>query len=270
MDTERPLLIGVSARIYHPSRPVLNLGGIWTRTLHYLEQSVAQWLMSARMLAVMIPAVDRDSLVKRSELSLHGYAEALDALVLQGGSDLAPQTYGEEPISPQWPGDALRDRYEIDLLHRFMQAGKPVLGICRGCQLINAALGGTLYQDIPTQRPDALRHVDSERYERQLHPVALTEGSALAALYPQQRQAMVNSIHHQGVKQLGRHLVVEARAPDGMVEAIRWTGPGYVFGMQWHPEFLAQDALHAEQLDGHPILEHFADTARRVRDGLPG
>jgi len=268
MDPERPLLIGVSARIYHPSRPVLNLGGIWTRTLYYLEQSVAQWLMTAPVLAVMIPAVDRHSLVKRSDLSLHGYADALDGLVLQGGSDLAPQTYGEEPISPQWPGDAVRDRFEIDLLHRFMQAGKPVLGICRGCQLINAALGGSLYQDIPTQRPDALKHVDSERYERQLHALELVPGSVLAGLYPQQRQAMVNSIHHQGVKDLGRDLVVEARAPDGMVEAIRWSGPGHVFGMQWHPEFMAEDALHAEQLDGRPILNHFVDAARSVRERL--
>lgn len=267
MDPDRPLLIGVSARIYYPARPVLDLGGIWTRTLHYLEQSVAHWLMSPRVLAVMIPAVDRDSVVQRSDLSLHGYAEALDALVLQGGNDLSPQAYGEVPIAPQWQGDPVRDRYEVELLERFMQAGKPVLGICRGCQLINVAFGGTLYQDIATQRPDALRHVDAAHYERQLHPVELVEGTTLASLYPGRRQAVINSIHHQGVKDLGRDLVVEARAPDGMVEAIRWTGPGHVFGMQWHPEFLALGALHDEQLDGTPILDHFLAAARRVRDG---
>jgi len=79
---------------------------------------------------------------------------------------------------------------------------------------------------------------------------------------------MINSIHHQAVKDLGRDLQVEARAPDGMVEAIRWTGgPGYVFGMQWHPEFLALGELHDEQLDGQPILNHFLQAARQVRDG---
>ena len=266
MSTDRPLLIGISARIYTPARPVLDLGGIWTRTLHYLEQSVAHWLMSPRVLAVMIPAVDRDSVVQRSDLSLHGYADALDALVLQGGNDISPQAYGEVPMAPQWQGDAVRDRYEIELLQRFMQAGKPVLGICRGCQLINVALGGSLYQDIPTQRPDALKHVDAEHYERQLHAVDLVEGTPLAGLYPGQSRAMINSIHHQGVKDLGRELQVEARAPDGMVEAIRWTGPGYVFGMQWHPEFMALGALHDEQLDGTPILNHFLQAARQVRD----
>ena len=85
-----PLLIGVSARIYYPHGPVLDLGGVWTKTLHYLEQSVAHWVMSPEVLAVMIPAVESESLVKRSDLSLRGYAEALDGLLLQGGNDIAP------------------------------------------------------------------------------------------------------------------------------------------------------------------------------------
>jgi putative glutamine amidotransferase len=263
----KPLLIGVSARIYYPASPVLDLGGVWTRTLHYLEQSVAHWLMSPQALAVMIPAVESDSLVKRSDLSLHGYAEMLDGLVLQGGNDLAPQTYGETPLHADWHGDRVRDRYELDLVDRFIQAGKPVLGICRGCQLINVAMGGTLYQDIPTQLPQALRHVDSAHYERQLHTVNILPGTRLAALYPDRPAATVNSIHHQAVKDLGRDLVVEARAPDGMVEALRWQGPSYVFGMQWHPEFLALRQLHDEQLDVQPILQDFLATARAVRDG---
>jgi putative glutamine amidotransferase len=269
----RPLLIGVSARIYHPTGPVLDLGGIWTRTLHYLEQSVAHWLLSPQVLPVMIPAVDSDSVVQRGELSLGGYAGALDGLVLQGGADLSPRSYGEEPMHADWQGDAVRDRYEIELVDHFMKAGKPVLGICRGCQLINVAFGGTLYQDIATQRPQSLAHVDAAHYERQLHPVEILPGTRLSSLYPGLQQAAINSIHHQAVKDLGRDLVVEARAPDGLVEAIRWTGPGYVFGMQWHPEFLALRELHAEQLDGHPILHDFLAEARRVRalarDPLP-
>lgn len=262
---DKPLLIGVSARIYHPTGPVLDMGGVWTRTLHYLEQSVAQWLMSPQVLAVMIPAVDADSIVQRSNLSLHGYADALDGLVLQGGADLAPETYGESPLHPDWQGDRVRDRYELDLVDRFMQAGKPVLGICRGCQLLNVAFGGSLYQDVPTQLPDALRHVDTTHYDRQLHPVRLLPGTALAALYPGVEDAQINSIHHQAVKRLGRDLEVQARAPDGLVEAIRWTGPSYVFGMQWHPEFLALRQLHVRQLDGAPILQDFLAAARAAR-----
>lgn len=260
-----PLLIGVSARIYHPQRPVLDLGGVWSRTLHYLEQSVAHWVMSPQVLAVMIPAVESESLVRRSDLSLHGYAEALDGLLLQGGNDIAPETYGETPLAPEWHGDRVRDRYELDLVDRFRRAGKPVLGICRGCQLLNVAFGGTLYQDIPTQRPDAVGHLDLAQYDRQFHPLHIVPGTRLAELYPGQREATVNSIHHQALKDLGRDLVVEAQAPDGLVEAIRWQGPSYVFGMQWHPEFMAGETLHDTQLDGKPILDDFLAAARAAR-----
>lgn len=266
-----PLLIGVSARIYYPRAPVLDLGGVWTKTLHYLEQSVAHWLMSPEVLAVMIPAVESESLVQRSDLSLRGYAEVLDGLLLQGGNDIAPPTYGETPLAPEWHGDRVRDRYELDLLQRFIEAGKPVLGICRGCQLINVAFGGTLYQDIPTQRPDAVTHLHSGHYERNMHPVQLVAGTPLAALYPGRTQAAINSIHHQAVKDLGRDLVVEAHAPDGLVEAIRWQGPSYVFGMQWHPEFMALDTPPADPaaadgpLDGRPLLHDFLAAARAER-----
>ena len=266
---DKPLLIGVSARLYHPMRPVLDLGGVWTRTLHYLEQSVAHWVMSPQVLAVMIPAVDSESLVKRSDLSLRGYADALDGLLLQGGADIAPQTYGEAPLRPEWQGDRVRDRYELDLLQRFIEAGKPVLGICRGCQLINVHFGGTLYQDLPTLLPSDVRHLDADTYERQMHPVQLLPDSGLARLYPGRGTAMINSIHHQGVKDLGRELAVEARADDGLPEAIRWQGPGYVFGMQWHPEFMAPDTLQETHLDGTPILRDFLDHARAVRDRSP-
>jgi putative glutamine amidotransferase len=265
--SEPPLLIGVSARIYHPRAPVLDLGGVWTRTLHYLEQSVAHWVMSPDVLAVMIPAVESESLVRRSDLSLRRYAEVLDGLLLQGGNDIAPESYGESPLAPEWHGDRVRDRYELDLLDRFVQAGKPVLGICRGCQLINVALGGTLVQDIPTQRPDTLIHLDTAHYERNMHPLQIETGTPLAALYPGITRAHVNSIHHQCVKDLGRELQVQARAPDGTIEAIRWAGPSYLFGMQWHPEFMALDAADAadEQLPGAPILHEFLAAARAAR-----
>ena len=263
----KPLLIGVSARIYYPVGPVLDIGGVFTKTLHYLEQSVAHWVIARDVLPVMIPVVESESIVKRSEVSLRAYADALDGLVLQGGNDVAPESYGETPIAPQWTGDPVRDRYETELFEAFVAAGKPVIGICRGCQLINVALGGSLYQDIPTQLPNAIAHHDPGMYERQLHPVNLVQGTHLAGLYAGRTQATINSIHHQAVKDLGRELVVEALAvPDGLVEAIRWRGPSYVFGMQWHPEFLAKQTLHDEQLDGGPILQDFL-AAVRARKG---
>ena len=265
------LLIGISARIHHPSQPHADLGGIFTKTLHYLEQSVAHWVLQGHALALMIPPVESEGLLARSEMSLADYAERLDGLVLQGGADVAPETYGETPLDAAWSGDRLRDLYEIELLRAFIDAGKPVIGICRGCQLINVAFGGTLYQDIATQLPSALAHVDHERYEQQFHRMRLVPGSGLATLYPQRTHAQINSIHHQAIKQLGTGLVVEAVAePDGMVEAVRWNGASHVFAMQWHPEFMAQRAFDPDQLDGKPILREFLEAARAARSRTAG
>jgi putative glutamine amidotransferase len=262
----RPPLIGISARIYFPNTPVADLGGVFTRTLHYLEQSVAHWVLGGRALAVMIPAIESEGMIARSEMSLAEYASHLDGLVLQGGNDIAPESYGETPLRPEWGGDRIRDRYEIDLFEAFVAAGKPVLGICRGCQLINVALGGTLYQDIPTQAPSSVHHLHLQHYDQQFHEMSIVQGTALSALYPGVGSAVINSIHHQAVKDLGRNLMVEARAqPDGLVEAIRWNGPSYVFGMQWHPEFMAQQMSHATQLDGNPILSDFLSACLRRR-----
>lgn len=258
-----PLLIGISARIHHPGEATRSLGGVYTKTLHYLEQSVTQWVMSKNVLVFMIPAIESEGLVKRSEMRLYHYAEALDALVLQGGADIAPPSYGEEPRDPEWVGDRVRDRYEIELFEAFVGKGKPVLGICRGCQMINVAFGGTLFQDIPTQVPDAQTHRDITQYEHKFHRLQFVPGTGLAKLYPERSEALINSIHHQAVKKLGRGLVVEAQsAPDGIVEAIRWRGPSYVVGVQWHPEFMFGPGMGSDHLDGSPILNEFLDAAR--------
>ncbi len=258
-----PLLIGVSARIHHPSEHPINLGGVYTKTLHYLEQSVSHWVMSKNVLVLMIPAIESAGLIQRSEMRLYHYAEALDGLVLQGGADVAPPTYGEQPRDPAWVGDRIRDRYEIELFEAFVGKGKPVLGICRGCQLINVAFGGTLFQDIGTQVPDALDHRDITKYERNYHPIRFISGTGLAKLYPNRTEATINTIHHQAVNKLGRGLIVEATAvPDGIVEAIRWRGPSYVLGVQWHPEFMFGHDTGEEHLDGSLILNEFLEAAR--------
>lgn len=259
-----PLLIGVSARIHHPSKPRPDLGGVFTKTLHYLEQSVAHWVMSRDVLVLMIPPIEAKGRLVRADMSLHAYAEQLDGLVLQGGNDLAPQSYGETPQQAEWAGDAVRDKYEMELVKAFVDLGKPIIGICRGCQLLNVFMGGTLYQDIATQVPHAIAHRDLDKYEHQFHDVELLPLTQLAGLYAPLQRAVVNSIHHQGIKELGRELVVEARSVgDGLIEAIRWNGPSYLFGMQWHPEFMAQEKLHAEQLDGRPILQDFLSAVRQ-------
>jgi putative glutamine amidotransferase len=265
MPFQRPwLLIGVSARIYYPAGRVLDLGGVWTKTLHYLEQSVAHWLMAGGALPVMVPAVDAQSIVKRSEIDLAHYAEALDGLVLQGGNDVAPETYGETPLHPDWQGDKVRDRYEMELVQAFLQAGKPVFGICRGFQLLNVMHGGTLLQDIATQRPQSRSHREPPQYERHFHHIELVPGTRLAELYPGVTRAVTNSIHHQGIKQLAPGFVVEAHCPDdGMIEAIRKSGPGYVAAVQWHPEF--HDIDQHGTFDDGAMLQDFLSAARATR-----
>jgi putative glutamine amidotransferase len=258
---ENSLLIGVSARIYQPQSPVLDLGGIWTRTLHYLEQSVAHWVMSGGAMPVMIPEVERDGLVKRSEVRLDWFAHHLDGLLLQGGNDMAPESYGEHPLRPEWRGDALRDRYEMELIQAFVDAGKPVFGICRGLQVLNVHFGGTLLQDIATQRPESRCHVDRQAYDQLHHRVAFEPGSRLAALYPQHAEVMVNSIHHQGIKDLAPGFSIEARCPDdGLIEAIRRREGSYVAAVQWHPEF--HPPGHATLFDDAALLQDFLNAAR--------
>ena len=258
-----PLLIGVSARIHHPEGRARDLGGVYTKTLHYLEQSVAHWVISANVLVFMIPAIESEGLIKRSDMRLYHYSEALDGLVLQGGADIAPESYGSKAERPEWAGDRVRDRYEIELFEAFVGRGKPVLGVCRGCQLINVAFGGTLHQDIPTAMPEALNHRDADRYEQNFHQMKFVPGTRLARMYPGRTDATINTIHHQAVDKLGRGLDVEAVAvPDNVVEAIRWRGPSYVFGVQWHPEFMHGPTMSAEHLDGAPILTEFLDAAR--------
>jgi gamma-glutamyl-gamma-aminobutyrate hydrolase PuuD len=255
--TPDALKIGVSARLFHPQP---DAKGIQSKTLQYLEQSVAHWVMSRDVLVFMVPTVDKDGLLHRSEVRLADYARVLDGLVLQGGSDVSPSTYGETPLAPQWAGDRLRDVYEIELVHEFVEAGKPVLGICRGAQLINVAFGGTLYQDIPTQLADSQVHV-TDAYERHRHDIRFEPGSGLARLYRGVEKPVVTSIHHQSIKALGRGLRVEAWSePDGVVEAIRSTGKGYVLAVQWHPEF--HHPGDKTVLDSAPILEEFLDAAR--------
>ena len=256
--SQAPVRLGLSACYFHadPKRAVFK-----GKTLLYVEQSIASWVMSTGALAYMIPAA-------AGPVKLQHLLAGLDGLVLQGGSDVSPKSYGEEPLRPEWAGDYVRDCYEIELVKLCMAANKPVLGICRGAQLINVAIGGTLYQDIQTQRPEALVHRDWEIYDQNFHDVELTAGGHLARLYGGRSRSRVNSVHHQAAKDLGRDLVVEARAvPDGIVEALRLVPAGgggpYVLGVQWHPEF--QDPADAGLLPTQPLLQDFLGEVERRR-----
>ncbi|HTH58579.1 MAG TPA: type 1 glutamine amidotransferase [Paraburkholderia sp.] len=258
--TQRTLRIGVSARIFHPEPGAVGLRG---KTLQYLEESIAHWVMSRDVIVFMIPTVGHQGMLHPSNIRLRDYAKHLDGLLLQGGADVSPQTYAEMTARPEWPGDRVRDMYELELLHEFVESGKPVLGVCRGCQLINVAFGGTLYQDIATDVPTAGVHV-SEHYDQHRHAIHFPDGSSFASMFPGRSEAVVNSIHHQAVKTLGRDLNIEAvSAGDGLIEAVRYRRAPFVVGVQWHPEF--HRAGGPELLDCTPLLDTFLRAARETR-----
>lgn len=232
------LKIGLSACFFHadPKRPIFK-----GKTLQYIEQSLARWVMAEGALAYMIPSPAPDSPVTLADL-----VTPLEGLVLQGGSDVSPKSYGEQALKPEWEGDYIRDQYEIALVNEFRAQGKPVLGICRGAQLLNVAFGGTLNQDIKTQVPGALEHRNWDIYDQNFHGLKLISGEV----------TRVNSVHHQAVRDLGKGLRAEAWSqPDGLVEAIRAEKGPYCFAVQWHPEF--QDPKDDSLFDGRIFLREF-------------
>ncbi|MEI7516403.1 MAG: type 1 glutamine amidotransferase [Betaproteobacteria bacterium] len=249
------LKIGISACFFYPDPA---RAAFAPKTLQYIEQSVAHWVMAGGAVPVMVPSPFGDT--ARGEVDVHEYSSWLDGLVLHGGADVWPGSYGETPLDARWHGDRQRDAYEIALVRAFVKAGKPVFGICRGLQLINVAFGGTLYQDIPTQRPDALVHRDGVAYDNNFHTLRIVPDSRLGALLAGATTDKINSIHHQGIKDLAPGFVAEAHCPDdGMIEAIRHTGAAYVAAVQWHPEFHAPEL---GTLDDSALRDDFFAAAR--------
>ncbi|HLN79656.1 MAG TPA: gamma-glutamyl-gamma-aminobutyrate hydrolase family protein [Thermoanaerobaculia bacterium] len=167
--------------------------------------------------------------------------ESFDGLLLGGGSDVDPARYGRGRIrGARVQVDPERDETDFTFLDRAMSQSLPVLGICRGIQVVNVALGGTLVQDIDTERPSSVVHRRSAREKTRLdHVVSIRPGTRLRAIAGAEEIA-VNSRHHQAVGELGRGLVFSARAPDGLVEAVERPGEP-VLAVQWHPENLAGD-----------------------------
>lgn len=263
LATNRTLRIGISARIFHPEPGAKGLRG---KTLQYLEECLAHWIMSRDVIVFMIPTVAPKGSMHYSNISLRDYAKQLDGLVLQGGADISPLSYGEKATQPEWSGDQIRDLYELDLCRSFIELGKPVFGICRGCQLINVAFGGTLYQDIASEHPNPKEHV-KESYDLHHHTIELIEGSSFAQLFNKEnkkKQWVVNSIHHQAVKNLGKNIQEEAiSSEDGITEAIRYTKAPFVVGIQWHPEFYQAGINNL--LDCTPLLDQFLRAARETR-----
>jgi putative glutamine amidotransferase len=247
--------LGVSACFFHadPQRAVFK-----GKTLLYAEESMLRWLMAEGALPVLLPRA-------AGAVSVAALVESIDGLVLQGGSDMSPRSYGEEPARPEWSGDAARDVYELELVRACIRGNKPVLGVCRGLQVLNVCFGGSLYQDIETMHPQGHTHRDWQLYDQLFHDVALAPGGFLAGLYGGPRTGRVTSVHHQGIKRLGDDLLIEAVSTrDELVEAIRLrSDQTFVLGVQWHPEF--QDAADPALLSSRVLLQGFLSEVGRRR-----
>jgi putative glutamine amidotransferase len=170
----------------------------------------------------------------------------LNGLILSGGGDVQTRLYQGDESQPVEEISKARDVLEIRLVKKALAADLPLLGICRGLQVINVAMGGTLITHIPAQYPSSLQHNNpSSQFPRDLiaHEVVLEPGSRLAGIYAQ-HQVRVNSRHHQAVKDPADGWWVTARATDGLIEALELPEARFAMGVQWHPENLQQLAGH--------------------------
>lgn len=235
----------------YPQGPVPPLIGVGcTRLLGQKGGHSAQGVSDPYLRAVSVAGADAVLIpVGLTESSLARAIAGVDAVLLVGGGDVEPSWYGEDRRAQCGPADEERDRSEMALVRVALAQRKPLLAICRGIQVLNVALGGTLYQDIPTDRPDStLAHRSPDR-QALVHSVRLEAGSRLAAAMGRD-EMRVNSMHHQAVRDVAGPLRAVAWSPDGLVEAVEMPGDALVMGVQWHPEELIALEDHARRLFG--------------------
>jgi len=195
-----------------------------------INQSYVRALVASGCAPVMIPLLDDDE-------RLRAIYERLDGIVLPGGADVAPQAYGEEPIRDLNVVEAPRDRTELMLARWAFADDLPLLGICRGQQVLNVALSGSLWQDLRHQGVTSVEHSDADGRARTalMHRVRLDPDSRLAQLIDE-TEIQVNSLHHQAIKTIAPQLRVTGKSDDGVIEAIESPERRFLIAVQWHPE----------------------------------
>lgn len=202
------------------------------------ERKESLWMLPGYMngisaaggIPVMLP------LTEDSE-TLEQIAENCSGFLFTGGQDVSPEIYGYSAKYDNIVCCKERDNMEIQLLKHILKLEKPILGICRGIQIINCAMGGTLFQDLPSEKNSAVEHHQSPPYDIPVHSVSIEKNSPLYKLLHTQN-LKVNSYHHQAIKELSPQLKEMARSEDGIVEAVYMPSRKFVWGIQWHPEYL--------------------------------
>lgn len=250
-------------------RPVI---GIPTQTLQSIdripEDLPASWVMNQRYFLActsvgaipwMVPLLEDDP------ETLRGIYDRLDGVFIAGGVDVDPRSYGAERHELCGRTDLARDYVELMFARWALEDGKPVMGVCRGLQVLNVAAGGTLVQDCAELFPGAIKHdyFPGAGWARDhlAHAIEMAPGSRLQTAFGG-ASAMVNSMHHQSIDALGEGLAATAWAPDGMVEAVEGTREGqFLVGVQWHPEMLIDTHEGTKRL-----FEDFIEAANQYHD----
>jgi putative glutamine amidotransferase len=194
---------------------------------------------------VLIPLLDDEP------DALRGAYEACDGILIPGGVDVDPSNFNEDPHPKLGRTDGARDRVELQVTRWAIEDRKPVLGLCRGLQVINVALGGSLWQDLEEQVPASIKHDYFPNFgftrDHLAHEVTLARGSRLRHLM-EKESILVNSMHHQGIKTLAPGLSACAVAPDGLIEAAELDGDQFALGVQWHPEVFEMTDPHTRHV----------------------
>lgn len=212
-------------------------------------------IIQAGGIPVLLPLTEDGSLIA-------GYLKVIDGLLLTGGGDVIPSYYKEAKDSFTADIDTLRDACELMAVVMASKRRMPILGICRGAQLINVALGGTLYQDLPSQHPSEVRHNQSAPKEEGTHLARISKTSLLHRILLQD-SCMVNSFHHQAIKQLAPGLKISAMAEDGVVEGVESSPAQNIVAVQFHPECL----IMKEQQPMIRIFQNLVTRSMKYRKG---
>ncbi|MBW7572698.1 gamma-glutamyl-gamma-aminobutyrate hydrolase family protein [Caproiciproducens faecalis] len=210
-------------------------GRLWMRPnyLHAIEESGG--------VPLVLP-------LSSDEEDIAALTKLCDGFLFTGGPDVHPALFNEETLRFCGSIDVQRDRFEILLLNQAVQADKPVLGICRGIQLMNVALGGSLYQDIPAQVSGLpVAHYQKPPYDVAVHGITIEKESPLYGILHKTKM-LVNSMHHQAVKELAPPLLCGASSADGLAECLYMPGRRFFMGVQWHPEYLFEPDSDSEDL----------------------
>ena len=232
-------------------KPIVGVMPLWDddKESLWMMPGYLEGLEEAGAVPIIFPLIEY-----KEELSR--FVDICDGILLTGGHDVSPDIYGEVPLDGKVSCCAKRDNMEKMVLEDAMLSDKPVLGICRGIQLVNALLGGTLYQDLPSQHPSKTEHHQTPPYDVPVHDVIIKKGTPLFDCIGTERIG-VNSYHHQAVKELAPDLKAMAESEDGLVEALYLPSSRFFWAVQWHPEF-----SYKTDENSRKIFEAFVDSMK--------